>query len=207
MKLLQRVLLSRKYTHLFMRCYVEQEVPKKHQCAGGRTKYWRQTLCSSLLQQATHPAKLEIWTTFIAPSGYPLVILPVTMHSQAMYRNHRKWKLPPTLKTACTETTTNIAAKCSHIAYASKSETSLLYDCSLKEITVDKDTLSLCNSYYSSLYDNLRWKPCVKCQMKRQRGTTFTHSSPNPVTNCAKHGTTSNFPLSKKQQQWARMKI
>ena len=46
---------------------------------------------------------------------------------------------------------------------------------------MDKDTLSLCNSYYSSLYDKLCWKPCVQCQMKPPRGTTFTHPSPNPV--------------------------
>lgn len=50
------------------------------------------------LQQATHSAKLEVWATFIAPSGHPLIILPVSMHSQAIGRNHWKWKLPPTLK-------------------------------------------------------------------------------------------------------------
>ena len=142
---------------------------------------------------------------------------------QHAFTGHRQKPLEMKATTH-TETNTNTAANCSHLAYTSKIETSLLLNCSLKDIAMDKDTLSLCNSYYSSLYDKLCWKPCVQCQMKPPRGTNFTHPSPNPVlwlctstqsyfeqwvkvTNCAKHATTFNFPLSKKQQQWALMKI
>ena len=43
MKLLQRVLFSWKYVHLFMPWYIQQEARKKQHCARGGTNKWRQT--------------------------------------------------------------------------------------------------------------------------------------------------------------------
>ena len=150
------------------------------------------SLCSSPLQQATHPAnwkseqvscRLHLHTPLPLPLS-ACICRPCAENIRKNIGNenyHPRWKphAPKQIQYCMVEGCTNTAAKCSHPA--SKSETSLLLHCPLKESTVDNDTLPLCNSHYSSLYDNLRRKPCVQCQINPPRGTNFTHTSPNPV--------------------------